>query len=130
MSIAAILDRIERSDYDVFEQPRYGPAGPEILDHGPSHGLAHRAVVLWRVLALVPQAIQDRPLATLAGLVPHYLAFYLFGIAALDRDDRRVDHGPYAFYLAVPILQTLGPWAKPFAVTGRSGHCSGSPSVV
>ena len=58
------------------------------------------------------------PLATLAGLVPHYLAFYLFG-SPLWTDtiaEWIMARTPSAF--AVTILQTLGPWAKPFAMTG------------
>ncbi len=58
------------------------------------------------------------PLVTLAGLLPHYLAFYLFGSPLWTETIAEwiMARTPSAY--AVTILQTLGPWAKPFAMTG------------
>ncbi len=62
--------------------------------------------------------IRKASLAALIGLLPHYLSFYLFhtplwtGVIAEWIMARTPSH------YAVWLLQTLGPWAKPFAVTG------------
>ncbi len=63
-------------------------------------------------------AIRRSSLATLAGLVPHYLAFYCFGSPLWTEtiSEWIMAHTPSHY--AVAILQTFGPWAKPFAVTG------------
>ena len=63
-------------------------------------------------------AIQRSSAATLVGLVPHYAAHYLVG-SPLWTDvisEWIMAHTPSHY--AVPILQALGPWAKPFAATG------------
>ncbi len=62
--------------------------------------------------------LKQVPLATLAGLLPHYLAFYLFGSPLWTETIAEwiMARTPSAY--AVTILQTLGPWAKPFAMTG------------
>ena len=62
--------------------------------------------------------LKQVPLATLAGLGLHYLAFYLFGSPLWTETIAEwiMARTPSAY--AVTILQTLGPWAKPFAMTG------------
>ncbi len=62
--------------------------------------------------------LKQVPLATLAGLIPHYLAFYLFGSPLWTETIAEwiMARTPSAY--AVTILQILGPWAKPFAMTG------------
>ena len=57
-------------------------------------------------------------IATLAGLVVHYACFYLFGTPLITDAIAQwvMARTPNAY--AVWILQTLGPWAKPFAMTG------------
>ena len=73
-------------------------------------------------MALAPanlnQAIQRTSLATMVGLVPHYLAFYLFHSPLWTETIAEwiMAHTPSRY--AVPLLETLGPWAKPFAMTG------------
>lgn len=57
-------------------------------------------------------------LATVVGLAVHYLCFYVFGIPLWTDAIAEwiMAHTPSRY--AVPILQMLGPWAKPFAITG------------
>ena len=52
------------------------------------------------------------------GLALHYLCFYVFGIPLWTDTIAEwiMAHTPSRY--AVPILQMLGPWAKPFAITG------------
>ncbi len=57
-------------------------------------------------------------LATVVGLAFHYACFYLFGFPLWTEAIAEwiMAHTPSRY--AVPILQMLGPWAKPFALTG------------
>lgn len=57
-------------------------------------------------------------LATLAGLLCHYLAFYAFGTPLLTEAGAEWIMARTPHSIAVAILTTLGPWAKPFAMTG------------
>jgi DMSO/TMAO reductase YedYZ molybdopterin-dependent catalytic subunit len=62
--------------------------------------------------------MRDSALATLAGLAVQYAAFYLIGVPLLTDQVAEwiMAHTPY--YLAVPIMERLGDWAKPWATTG------------
>ena len=64
------------------------------------------------------QSIERASLAASAGLIPHYLAFYFLGSPLWTEtiSEWIMAHTPSRY--AVPLLTTLGPWAKPFAVTG------------
>lgn len=57
-------------------------------------------------------------LATLVALLPHYLAFYIFGSPLWTETIAEwiMAHTPSRY--ALWILENLGPWAKPFAMTG------------
>ena len=66
----------------------------------------------------VKRAIQTSSLATLLGLVPHYAAFYFFGSPLWTETIAEWIMAHTPSHYAVPLLQTLGAWAKPFAVTG------------
>ncbi len=109
-----ILNRIETSDFNVFDHRTVVPAsrkywltikniaGPAARHYAPS----------------LSRAAQVSSLATLAGLLVQYTAYYAFGTPLLtDRIAEwimaRTPSGS-----AVAILQTFGPWAKPFAATG------------
>lgn len=58
------------------------------------------------------------PLATLVGLVVHYLLFYLAGVPLWTETIAEWIMARTPSSYAVPVLTTLGPWAKPFAMTG------------
>ncbi len=63
-------------------------------------------------------AVRYSSLATLAGLIPHYAASYLFQVPLLtDRIAEWIMAYTPSRY-AVPILNGLGAWAKPWASTG------------
>lgn len=83
------------------------------MDYDAGHGGADGAADL-----AVRQSIARSSLATLVGLVPHYLAFYLLGSPLWTEtiSEWIMAHTPSRY--AVAILQSMGPWAKPFAMTG------------
>ena len=64
------------------------------------------------------QSIERASLAASAGLIPHYLAFYLIGSPLWTETISEWIMANTPSRYAVPLLTTLGPWAKPFAVTG------------
>ncbi len=66
---------------------------------------------------MLKKTIRDSSIATLSGLVPHYLAFYLFGSELLTEAIATwvLTHAPAA--LSLSLSDTLGPWARPFAAT-------------
>lgn len=79
------------------------------------------------------KTIRDSSIATLIGLVPHYLAFYLFGSGLLTEAIAEwiMKHTPSA--AALWMLGNLGAWAKPFAVTGglfTLGLCLWVPALL
>lgn len=63
------------------------------------------------------KTLRDSAIATLIGLVPHYLSFYLSGTPLLTESIAEwiMQHTPSA--VALWLHDVLGPWAKPFAVT-------------
>ena len=67
---------------------------------------------------MFPKAIQRSSFATLCGVVPHYFCFYLFGWPLLTESIAEWIMARTPSRYAVPLLATLGPWAKPFALTG------------
>jgi hypothetical protein len=82
---------------------------------------------------MLKKTIRDSVIATLAGIVPHYLAFYLFGSVLLTESVAtwllgHVPSGPSA-----GLTDTLGPWARPFAVTAGLfvlGVCLWIPALL
>jgi DMSO/TMAO reductase YedYZ molybdopterin-dependent catalytic subunit len=67
---------------------------------------------------MLSRAITRSSLATLVGLVPHYLAFYLLHTPLWTETIAEWIMAHTPSYLAVPLLATLGSWAKPLAMTG------------
>ena len=57
-------------------------------------------------------------LATLAGLVPHYIAFYLLHAPLWTETIAEWIMAHTPSHIAVALLDSLGPWAKPLAMTG------------
>jgi DMSO/TMAO reductase YedYZ molybdopterin-dependent catalytic subunit len=64
------------------------------------------------------KAIARSSLATLVGLVPHYLAFYVWHSPLWTETIAEWIMAHTPSHLAVPLLETLGLWAKPLAMTG------------
>ena len=67
---------------------------------------------------MIKQSIRDSSLATLAGIVVSYAAFYALGwpLETEAIAEWIMAETPSAW--AVPILAVLGDWAKPWAITG------------
>jgi DMSO/TMAO reductase YedYZ molybdopterin-dependent catalytic subunit len=67
---------------------------------------------------MIRRAAETSSLATLAGLACHYGLFFFAGVPLLTESIAEwiMARTPSAF--AVSMLEMLGPWAKPFAVTG------------
>ncbi len=63
-------------------------------------------------------AIERGSLATALGLLVHYLCHYLFGVPLLTEiiGEWIMARTPNTY--SVFLLETMGPWAKPFALTG------------
>lgn len=82
---------------------------------------------------MLKKTIRDSSVATLIGLFPHYLSFYLAGTPLLTESIAEwiMKNTPSAW--AIWLLQWMGPWAKPFAVTGGLfvlGFCLWIPSML
>lgn len=82
---------------------------------------------------MLKKTIRDSSIATLLGLAPHYLAFYLFGTSLLTESIAEwiMKNTPSA--AALWILETFGPLAKPFAMTGglfTLGLCLWVPAML
>jgi DMSO/TMAO reductase YedYZ molybdopterin-dependent catalytic subunit len=58
------------------------------------------------------------PVAVLAGLIPHYLAFYFLRCPLWTETIAEWIMARTPSHYAVMILAALGPWAKPLAMTG------------
>lgn len=58
------------------------------------------------------------PLAVLAGLIAHYIAFYILHSPLWTQTIGEWIMARTPSQYAVPLLATLGAWAKPFAMTG------------
>ena len=108
-----ILDQIERSDYNVFDKRAVVPAVQKY--RLTARALCHR---LFSLCWLSREQLERVPFAVLAGLTVHYLCFYFIGSPLWTETiaERIMAHTPSVY--AVPILATLGAWAKPFAMTG------------
>ncbi|MCU0226328.1 MAG: molybdopterin-dependent oxidoreductase [Bryobacterales bacterium] len=82
---------------------------------------------------MLKKTIRDSSIATLLGLAPHYLSFYLFGTGLLTESIAEwiMKNTPSA--AALWILSNLGAWAKPFAMTGglfTLGLCLWVPALL
>lgn len=82
---------------------------------------------------MLKKTIRDSSVATLIGLIPHYLSFYLAGTPLLTESIAEwiMKNTPSAW--ALWILEVMGPWAKPFAVTGGLfvlGFCLWIPAML
>jgi DMSO/TMAO reductase YedYZ molybdopterin-dependent catalytic subunit len=94
-----------------------------MVDQRPVDGHAggaslRRAPEVLAGMAVVREGIRRASLAALTGLIPHYLSFYLFHTPLWTDLIAQWIMARTPSHYAVWILQTLGPWAKPFAVTG------------
>lgn len=67
---------------------------------------------------MIARSIRDSSMAALVGLAVHYACFYAFGwpLATEAIAEWIMAETPSAW--AVPILEVLGVWAKPWAMTG------------
>lgn len=82
---------------------------------------------------MLKKTIRDSSIATMLGLIPHYLAFYLFDSPLLTESIAEwiMKNTPSA--AALWILETFGGWAKPFAMTGglfTLGLCLWFPALL
>lgn len=62
--------------------------------------------------------IEQSSLAALAGLLPHFVLSYAVGYTVLSDVLAELIMGRTPSAWAVPVLNVLGDWAKPFAATG------------
>jgi phytoene synthase len=98
-----ILNRVEASDFDVFEKRTVVPATRKY----------------WLTLRSLPiQITQVSSLATLTGLLSHYLLHYLAGTPLLTDQIAEWIMARTPSRYTVVILEYLGSWAKPSATTG------------
>lgn len=109
-----ILNRVEASNFDVFENRTVVPAarkywltvrnmtGPAARHFGPT----------------LSQTTQISSLATLFGLATHNASHYVFSTPLITDQIAEWIMARTPSRYAVAILQGLGPWAKPSAVTG------------
>lgn len=67
---------------------------------------------------MIRRSIQYASLSALCGLVPHYLAFYTRGTRLWTETIAEWIMARTPSHYAVALLQTMGEWAKPFAMTG------------
>ena len=109
-----ILNRIESSHFNVFTHRTVVPAALK-------YGLTARNLTgpaLRHLAPFLSHSAQISSIATLVGLAVHYLFHYLFGTPLLTDQIAEwiMAHTPSRFTVA--ILEYLGAWAKPSAVTG------------
>ena len=102
-----ILNRVESSNFDVFEKRTVVPATRKywLTARNMAGPVARRAT---RVSSL----------AALIGLMPHYTLHYLAGTPLLTDQIAEWIMARTPSRYAVVILEYLGPWAKPSATTG------------
>lgn len=119
----AILGRIERSGYDVFEHRAVVSPLEKywITLRGVAVPAARRSAERFAVLASlagVRPAIANASRATLAGLLVHYVCYYLAGTPLWTDTIAQWIMARTPSSYALWILANLGAWAKPFAMTG------------
>ncbi len=105
-----ILNRVVASDFDVFEHRTVVPAARK-------YWLTARNLA-GPLASLSATAIQVSSAATLIGLAVHYAAHYAFGTPLITDQIAEWIMARTPSRYAVSILQTLGAWAKPSAMTG------------
>ena len=98
-----ILNRVESSHFDVFDNRTVVPAARKY----------------WLTLRNLPLEVsQVSSIATLTGLLSHYLLHYLAGTPLLTDQIAEWIMARTPSRYAVVLLEYLGPWAKPSAATG------------
>ncbi len=109
-----ILNRVESSRFDVFDRRTVVPAARKYWLTARNLALP----ALRRIEPALSQATQVSSIAALLGLAIHYLLHYLAGTPLLTDQIAEwiMAHTPSRFTVA--ILDHLGAWAKPSAVTG------------
>jgi phytoene synthase len=105
-----ILTRVESSNFNVFSHRTVVPAGRK-------YWLTIRNLAGPIARHYAP-AVQISSAATLVGLASHYPSHYLFGTPLITDQIAEWIMARTPSRYAVAILQTLGPWAKPSAMTG------------
>ncbi len=109
-----ILNRVESSNFNVFDHRAVVPACRKYwLTAGNLTGPAFR-----HVAPMLTRATQISSLATLLGLALHYASHYLFATPLITDQIAEWIMARTPSRYAVAILQMLGSWAKPSAVTG------------
>jgi phytoene synthase len=107
-----ILGRIEANDYDVFSKRA-------VVSNVTKYGITLRAIATSRIHSMNwKQITQESSLAALVGLAFHYPIGYLAKFPFLTDviAEWIMARTPSAW--AVPLLERMGEWAKPFASTG------------
>jgi 15-cis-phytoene synthase len=109
-----ILSRMEASNFDVFDNRTVVPAARK-------YWLTARNVALPMARHFAPtlsQITQISSVATLLGLSVHYALHYFASTPLLTDQIAEWIMARTPSRFAVAILERLGPWAKPSAVTG------------
>ncbi len=109
-----ILNRIEASHFDVFDNRTVVPAARKVW-------LTARNLALpmaRRIAPTLSRIAQISSVAALLGLCGQYLFHYLAGTPLLTDQLSEWIMARTPSRYAVAILEYLGPWAKPSAVTG------------
>ena len=105
-----ILNRVEVSNFNVFEHRTVVPAARK-------YWLTARNLAGPIARHYAP-AVQISSAATLVGLAVHYASHYIFGTPLITDQIAEWIMARTPSRYAVAILQSLGPWAKPSAMTG------------
>ena len=113
-----ILNRVESSNFNVFAQRTIVPATRKYWLTARNLALPILRHYTKRGQPTFSRAPEISSLATLLGLAIHYASHYLFATPLLTDQIAEwiMAHTPSRY--AVAILQTLGAWAKPSAITG------------
>jgi phytoene synthase len=109
-----ILNRVEASNYDVFDNRTVVPAARK-------YWLTARNMAMPILRSCAPALSHISyisSLAALVGLAAHYLSHYVTGAPLLTDQIAEWIMARTPSRYTVAILQYLGPWAKPSAVTG------------
>jgi len=113
-----ILNRVESSNFNVFDHRTVVPAARKYWLTARNLTFPVLRHYTKRGQTTFSRAPEISSLATLLGLSIHYASHYFFSIPLLTDQIAEwiMAHTPSRY--AVAILQTLGAWAKPSAITG------------
>jgi phytoene synthase len=105
-----ILNRVEASNFNVFDHRTVVPAARK-------YWLTARNLA-GPIARHYSPALQISSAATLVGLTVHYASHYIFGAPLITDQIAEWIMARTPSRYAVAILEALGPWAKPSAMTG------------